>query len=184
MRPPFWIGYPKYNAARSTRLPSESKTDKGLGWQSEARSDSGSKNNRMSRKEQDERYMREALELARSSEEADEIPVGAVVVLADEIIGRGSNRPIASHDPTAHAEIIALREAALRVANYRLAGATLFVTLEPCVMCAGAIVSARIDRLVFAARDLRFGAVRSKFKLADSELMNHQVTVTEGVFAA
>jgi tRNA(adenine34) deaminase len=138
----------------------------------------------MSRKEQDERYMREALELARSSEEADEIPVGAVVVLADEIIGRGSNRPIASHDPTAHAEIIALREAALRVANYRLAGATLFVTLEPCVMCAGAIVSARIDRLVFAARDLRFGAVRSKFKLADSELMNHQVTVTEGVFAA
>jgi tRNA(adenine34) deaminase len=137
----------------------------------------------MSRREQDEKFMREALEMARRSDTEDEIPVGAVIVLGDEIIGRGSNRPIANQDPTAHAEIVALREAALRVANYRLAGATLFVTLEPCVMCAGAIITARIERLVFAARDLRFGAVRSKFRLADSELLNHQVSITEGVFA-
>lgn len=100
------------------------------------------------------------------------------------IVGEGANRPISSGDPTWHAEMEALREAAARLENYRLPGATLYVTLEPCVMCAGAIVAARIERLVFAARDIRFGAVRSKFRLADSDLLNHRARVEEGLFAA
>jgi tRNA(adenine34) deaminase len=132
----------------------------------------------------DERFMRAALEQADRAGEAGEVPVGAVVVAAGEIIGRGANAPVASSDPTAHAEILALREAARAVGNYRLGGATLYVTVEPCAMCAGAIVSARLDRLVFGARDLRFGAVRSKFRLADSDLLNHQVEIVEGVLAA
>jgi tRNA(adenine34) deaminase len=129
----------------------------------------------------DEFWMRRALELARRGETGGEVPVGAVVVLEGKEIGAGWNRPVSSLDPTAHAEILALREAAEAVANYRLCGATLYVTLEPCVMCAGAIVHARIARLVFGARDIRFGGVRSKFRLADSELLNHRVEVTEGV---
>ena len=100
------------------------------------------------------------------------------------MIGRGYNSPITRTDPTAHAETIAMREAALTLRNYRLTGATLYVTMEPCVMCAGALVNARVARLVFAARDLRFGGVRSKFRLADSELLNHQLEVVEGVCAA
>jgi len=128
--------------------------------------------------------MREALALAREAAQAGEAPVGAVVVGADGVVlGRGRNAPIGSCDPTAHAEILALREAAARSGNYRLPEATLYVTLEPCVMCAGALVAARIRRLVFGARDLRFGGVRSKFRLADSELLNHRVEVTEGVLA-
>jgi tRNA(adenine34) deaminase len=110
--------------------------------------------------------------------------VGAVVVIGSEIVGRGSNSPIARHDPTAHAEILAIREAAARSGNYRLENATLYCTLEPCVMCAGALVSARIARLVFGARDLRFGGVRSKFQLADSDLLNHRIEIVEGVLAA
>jgi len=128
--------------------------------------------------------MRAALELADRAAEAGEVPVGAVVVFEGEIVGRGANAPIGQSDPTAHAEMLALREAARALGNYRMNGATLYVTLEPCAMCAGAIVAARIDRLVFGARDLRFGAVRSKFRLADSELLNHQVGVVEGVLAA
>lgn len=128
--------------------------------------------------------MRRALELARLGESGDEVPVGAVVVLEGEEIGAGFNRPVSSLDPTAHAEIVALREAARRAGNYRLNGATLYVTLEPCVMCAGAIVHARIARLVFGARDIRFGGVRSKFRLADSELLNHRAEVVEGVLGA
>ena len=128
--------------------------------------------------------MREALALAREAAEAGETPVGAVVVASDgTIVGRGRNSPIALNDPTAHAEILALREAAARLRNYRLPGTTLYVTLEPCVMCAGALVAARVSRLVFGARDLRFGGVRSKFRLADSELLNHRAEVTEGVLA-
>jgi tRNA(adenine34) deaminase len=127
--------------------------------------------------------MRAALELAERAGQAGEVPVGAVVVMGGEIVGRGANSPIAHSDPTAHAEMIALREAARAIGNYRLAGATLYVTLEPCAMCAGAAVSARIERLVFGARDLRFGAVRSKFRIADSDLLNHQVEVVEGVLA-
>jgi len=127
--------------------------------------------------------MREALELARKSQAAGEVPVGSVVVRGEKIIGRGWNHPIASHDPSSHAEMEALREAASLEGNYRLAGTTLYVTLEPCVMCAGALVLARIDKLVFGARDVRFGAVRSKFRLADNELLNHRVAVEEGLLA-
>jgi tRNA(adenine34) deaminase len=129
-------------------------------------------------------YMRRALALAQEAQAQGEIPVGAVLVQGETIIGEGRNQPIAGSDPTAHAEILALRQAALRLKNYRLGGTTLYVTLEPCVMCAGAIVLARIERLVFAARDLRFGAVRSKFRLADSDLLNHRVRVDEGLLAA
>jgi tRNA(adenine34) deaminase len=128
--------------------------------------------------------MAEALSLARAAAAAGEVPVGAVVVVRAEIVGRGANSPIGSNDPTAHAEMIALREAARRVGNYRLEEATIYVTLEPCPMCAGALVHARLARLVFGARDLRFGGVRSKFRIADSELLNHRVEVTEGVLAA
>jgi tRNA(adenine34) deaminase len=106
------------------------------------------------------------------------------VVLGGEVLGRARNSPITQNDPTAHAEILALRAAAGLLANYRLPGATLYVTLEPCVMCAGALVNARVERLVFGARDLRFGAVRSKFRLADSELLNHRVEIVEGVLGA
>jgi tRNA(adenine34) deaminase len=128
--------------------------------------------------------MTEALALARLAAPAGEVPVGAVVVFEGAVVGRGANRPIALNDPTAHAEMIALREAAAALGNYRLAGCTLYCTLEPCVMCAGALVHARVDRLVFGARDLRFGGVRSKFRLADSDLLNHRVEVVEGVLAA
>ena len=127
--------------------------------------------------------MREALRLAREGAGAGEVPVGAVVEIAGEIAGRGSNSPIARHDPTAHAEILALRQAAAHIGDYRLPGATLYCTLEPCVMCAGALVAARVERLVFGARDLRFGGVRSKFQVADSETLNHRVTVVEGLIA-
>lgn len=128
--------------------------------------------------------MREALAEAARAEAEGEVPVGAVVVQAGRITGRGHNAPIARKDPTAHAEIVALREAAAATGNYRLEDATLYVTLEPCVMCAGALVAARVRRLVFGARDLRFGGVRSKFRLADSELLNHRVEVVEGVLGA
>jgi tRNA(adenine34) deaminase len=131
----------------------------------------------------DDDHMQAALELARSAAQAGEVPVGAVVVVGGEIIGRGSNAPISTSDPTAHAEIRAIREASAALGNYRLEEATLYVTLEPCVMCAGALVTARIRRLVFGARDLRFGGVRSKFRVADSELLNHRVEVVEGVRA-
>jgi tRNA(adenine34) deaminase len=133
---------------------------------------------------EDEQWMREALRLARMGAAADEVPVGAVVVVDGAIAGSGWNAPIARHDPTAHAEILALRQAAELTGNYRLEKATLYCTLEPCVMCAGALVAARIKKLVFGARDLRFGGVRSKFRIADSDLLNHSVKVVEGVLAA
>lgn len=132
----------------------------------------------------DETHMRQALQLARIAGERGEVPVGAVLVKGGTAIGEGYNRPIGRNDPTAHAEIEAIRAAATGTRNYRLEGSTLYVSLEPCVMCAGAIVNARIERLVFAARDLRFGAVRSKFQLANSELLNHRVAVEEGLFGA
>ena len=125
-----------------------------------------------------------ALALAREAEAAGEVPVGAVVVIDGRVVGRGRNSPIARHDPTAHAEILALREAASALGNYRLEGATLYATLEPCVMCAGALVAARVSRLVFGARDLRFGGVRSKFRLADADVLNHKVEIVEGVLGA
>lgn len=128
--------------------------------------------------------MRMALELAREAERAGEIPVGAVVVLDGRVIGRGRNSPIERNDPTAHAEIVALREAGAAIANYRLDGAILYSTLEPCVMCAGAIIAGRVSRIVFGARDLRFGGVRSKFHLADADVLNHRAEIEEGVLGA
>jgi tRNA(adenine34) deaminase len=132
----------------------------------------------------DEGFLRLALGLAREAEQAGEVPVGAVVVVDSKVIGRGRNSPIAQHDPTAHAEILALREAAAHLGNYRQESAALYCTLEPCVMCAGALVAARVERLVFGTRDLRFGGVRSKFRLADSDLLNHRVEIEEGVLGA
>ena len=131
-----------------------------------------------------EAFMREALALAREAAENGEAPVGAVVVAGGEIVGRGRNSPIGDIDPTAHAEILALREAACTLGNYRLEDATLYATLEPCVMCAGALVAARVRTLVFGARDLRFGGVRSKFRLADSDVLNHRIEIVEGVLGA
>jgi tRNA(adenine34) deaminase len=130
---------------------------------------------------QDERFMQQALDLARQAEAEGEVPVGALVVRDGVVLGCGYNRPITLQDPSAHAEMIAIREASLTTGNYRLTGCTLYVTMEPCVMCAGLLVNARIRRVVFGVRDLRFGGVRSKFRLADSPLLNHQVEVTEGV---
>lgn len=131
-----------------------------------------------------ERYMREALHQARRAQAHGEVPIGAVVVVDREIYGRGSNAPIRIHDPTAHAEILALRQAAKKLGNYRLENATLYVTLEPCAMCAGALIAARVRTLVFGSRDLRFGAIRSKFRIADSDLLNHKVEIVEGVLAS
>jgi tRNA(adenine34) deaminase len=132
----------------------------------------------------DEDFIREALELAREAERGGEVPVGAVVVVDGRVLGRGRNSPISRSDPTAHAEILALREAAAATGNYRLEGATMYATLEPCVMCAGALVAARVSRLVFGARDLRFGGVRSKFRLADADVLNHRLQIVEGVLGA
>jgi len=131
-----------------------------------------------------ELYMRKALDLAREAEAAGEVPVGAIIVLDRKTIGQGRNSPISRNDPTAHAEILALREAGHAIGNYRLEGATLYATLEPCVMCAGALVAARIATLVFGARDLRFGGVRSKFQIADTDVLNHRVAIVEGVLGA
>lgn len=132
----------------------------------------------------DEKFMREALRLADEAEQRGEVPVGAVVVIEGSIAGRGRNAAIEQNDPTAHAEMVALREAARTIRSYRLTGAAVYATMEPCAMCAGALVAARVSRLVFGTRDLRFGAVRSKFRIADSELLNHRVEIVEGVLAA
>ena len=131
-----------------------------------------------------EQWMRRALDLAGEAEQSGEVPVGCVVVLDGEVIGEGRNSPIELLDPTAHAEMLALRQAALATGSYRLPDATLYSTLEPCPMCAGALVAARVKTLVFAARDLRFGGVRSKFQIADSPLLNHRVQILEGVLGA
>jgi tRNA(adenine34) deaminase len=129
----------------------------------------------------DEMYMRRALELARDAEAAGEVPVGAVIVRGNEIIGEGFNRPISQRDPTAHAEMIALRAAAALSDSYRLTGTTLYVTLEPCAMCAGAMVHARVERLVYAAADPRAGAAGSVFNVLRSPALNHRLDVDGGV---
>jgi len=131
-----------------------------------------------------ERWMRRALDQACFAAKAGEVPVGAVVTIGDELVAEAHNSPILKSDPTAHAEMLVLREAAAKIGNYRLTGSTLFVTLEPCAMCAGALVNARVERLVFGCRDLRFGAVRSKFQIADSGTLNHRVEIVEGVCGA
>lgn len=129
-------------------------------------------------------WMREAYALAECAAQLGEVPVGAIVVRAGEILGRGHNQPITSTDPTAHAEIVALRDAARDSGNYRLPGSTLYVTIEPCTMCAGALLHARVERLVFAAREPREGSVRSVARVLEIAGRNHTVAVTEGILAA
>jgi tRNA(adenine34) deaminase len=129
----------------------------------------------------DEAHMRLAIELARRAEAEGEVPVGAVVVRDGVVVGEGWNRPIGAHDPTAHAEILALRAAAALAGDYRLGGATLYVTLEPCPMCAAAMAHARIERLVFGAWDPRQGAAGSVFNLVAADALNHRVDAFGGV---
>jgi tRNA(adenine34) deaminase len=128
--------------------------------------------------------MREALALARESAAAGEVPVGAIVVRDGAVIGRGRNQPISSHDPTAHAEVLALRDAARHVGNYRLPGATLYVTLEPCLMCVGALLHARVDTVVYGAVEPKAGAMESTQRAHEHPALNHRVTVVSGVLAA
>ena len=131
----------------------------------------------------DEFWMEEALREAQRASAAGEVPVGAVVVAAGQIVGRGSNSPISGNDPTAHAEVLALRQAGASMGNYRLEDCDLYVTIEPCVMCAGAIVHARIRRLVYGAADPKAGAVESVMQVLENPSLNHRVSVTKGVLA-
>jgi tRNA(adenine34) deaminase len=129
-------------------------------------------------------FMREALNLADLASEQGEVPVGAVVVVGGEIVGRGHNQPISAHDPTAHAEVIALRQAAAAVKNYRLTGATLYVTVEPCLMCVGAMIHARVEMVVFGSPEPRAGALESTARVHEQPGLNHRLTVISGVLAA
>lgn len=133
--------------------------------------------------EADLRWMEHALTLAQRAYEAEEVPVGAMLVADGVVLGEGWNRPIAARDPTAHAEILAVREAAARIGNYRLVGSTLYVTLEPCPMCAGALIHARVKKIVFGAADPRAGACGTVFNLAQSEHLNHRIEVQGGVLS-
>src|SRR3990170_6727793 len=126
-------------------------------------------------------FMRRALELARDAQRQGEVPVGAVVVLDDAVIGEGFNQPIGSHDPSAHAEIVAMRAAGQRIGNYRLAGAALYVTIEPCQMCVGAMVHARIARLVYGAPEPKAGAIESAMRAHEHPSLNHRMAATGGV---
>ena len=132
----------------------------------------------------DNNFMRLALDQARAAAAAGEVPVGAVIVIDQRVVAQSGNGTIADQDPTAHAEIVALRAAAHAVGNYRLIGAALYVTIEPCAMCAGAMVQARIARLVYGADDPKGGAVRSCFQLLDHPALNHRIEVASGVLAA
>ncbi len=125
--------------------------------------------------------MRLALDEARQALAAAEVPIGAIVVVDGEVVGRGFNRPISATDPTAHAEIVALRQAAAAVGNYRLSGADLYVTLEPCLMCVGALIHARVSTVVFGAREPKTGALVSATRALDIPTLNHRFTVVEGV---
>jgi tRNA(adenine34) deaminase len=131
----------------------------------------------------DDEAMQAALAEARMAADADEVPIGAVVCFLDWIVGRGQNRVMRDKDPTAHAEIVALREAATAMGNYRLNGCTLYVTMEPCAMCAGAMIHSRIDRLVFAAADPKAGAAGSVLSVINHPHLNHQIQVDQGIFA-
>ena len=132
----------------------------------------------------DAAFMGLALDEAQRAVSEGEVPIGAVVVLDGRVIGEGHNRPIAAMDPTAHAEIVALRQAAGKLANYRLPGATLYTTVEPCPMCCGAVLHARLARVVYGAPDPKAGAARSLYRLLDDPRMNHEVVVTGGVRSA
>lgn len=131
----------------------------------------------------DVRWMQLALEEARVAAECGEVPIGAVIVVEDRVIARAGNRTIRDCDPTAHAEIVALRETAKIIGNYRLTDAALYVTIEPCAMCAGALIQARVARVVYGADDAKAGAVRSCFRLLDDARLNHRVEFTAGVLA-
>ena len=131
----------------------------------------------------DQHFMRQAMKLASQAEALGEIPVGALVVANGVIIGQGYNQSITLHDPSAHAEMIAIREAGKALTNYRLLDCTLYVTLEPCPMCAGLLVHSRINRIVYAADDLKTGAAGSVFNLVANDKLNHQIVVTKGVLA-
>jgi len=132
----------------------------------------------------DEFWMEEALREAQRAKAAGEVPVGAIVVCRGKVAGRGANRPISSNDPTAHAEIIALREAGKQLGNYRLPDCVLYVTVEPCTMCAGALVHARVNRLVYGADDPKAGAVQSVLSVLNHDRLNHVIEVTRGVLAS
>ena len=132
-------------------------------------------------RETDEQFMRLALAQARLARDAGEVPVGAVVVHDGEILSAAHNRPISGQDPSAHAEMLVIRQAAGRLGNYRLTGVTLYVTLEPCIMCAGAMIQARVSRLVYGAADPKSGAVTSLYRLLQDERLNHRVEVTSGI---
>jgi tRNA(adenine34) deaminase len=129
----------------------------------------------------DETFMRAALDLARQARQLGEVPIGAVVVLDGTVVGRGFNQPIGAHDPTAHAEIVALRDAAERQRNYRLAGAVLYVTIEPCQMCVGAMVHARIKKVVYGAREPKAGAIESAMRAHEHPALNHRLEAAGGV---
>jgi tRNA(adenine34) deaminase len=129
----------------------------------------------------DEDFMREALKEAEASREDGEVPVGAIVVLGGSVISRGRNAMIGTNDPTAHAEVVALRKAASAIGNYRLIGATMYSTIEPCAMCAGALVHARVERLLFGAKDPKAGAVETHFGICTADFLNHQVSVEGGI---
>lgn len=131
----------------------------------------------------DEKFMRRALELAKVGASKGEVPVGAVLVKDGEIVAEGFNQPISSHDPTAHAEIVVLREAGRKLGNYRLTDTTLYVTLEPCTMCAGSLVWSRVGRLVYGAKEPRTGAVGSLYDIPRDERLNHRLEVMAGVLA-
>ena len=137
-----------------------------------------------SMKDADIQFMQEALVEARSAAAGGEVPIGALLVHDGQILARSGNRTVRDNDPTAHAEIIVLREAARLIRNYRLAGATLYVTIEPCSMCAGAVIQARVPRLVYGADDPKGGAVRTCFQILSDPRLNHQVEVTSGVLAS
>jgi tRNA(adenine34) deaminase len=129
----------------------------------------------------DEQFMRVALEQARDALRYGEVPVGAVVVLGGAIVGEGYNQPIGTHDATAHAEIVAIRDAGRRTKNYRLTGATLYVTIEPCQMCVGAMIHARIGRVVYGTRELKAGAIESAMRAHEHPSLNHQIVAAGGV---
>lgn len=133
--------------------------------------------------ERDHHWMQYAIQLAEKAAQQEEVPVGAVLVLEDKIIGEGHNKPITNTDPSAHAEIIAVREGAKTIQNYRILNSTLYVTLEPCIMCIGALVHARVKRLVFGAHDPKSGAVESAFEIGKTDKLNHRIECYGGLLA-
>jgi tRNA(adenine34) deaminase len=166
----------------STRVPLQ-KTTTGDQFPDDPKSKTIGAESRPNERQPDEIWMEEALRCAQRALEAGEVPVGAVVVCDDRVVGRGWNRNITNSDPTAHAEVIALREAGTAIGNHRLEGCDLFVTIEPCVMCAGALVHARLQRLVYGADDPKAGAVRSVMHVLNHPQTNHKIEVRRGVLA-